>query len=71
MVVLVEYATESISSSDGELVQSVWFGDRWGEWALWRCAVQGAGVSGDRCRTLRIRTGRAGGGLVHDQGAVE
>jgi hypothetical protein len=39
MVVLVKDAAESISSSNGELVQSVRFGDRWGEWAKGSCGM--------------------------------
>jgi hypothetical protein len=42
MVVFVKDAAESISSSDGELVQLLCFGDRWGEWAKGSCGVQGA-----------------------------
>jgi hypothetical protein len=42
MVVLVEDAAETITSSDGEAVQLAWFGDRLGEWASWSCVVQGA-----------------------------
>jgi hypothetical protein len=33
MLVLVQGAAESISSSDGQLVQLDWFGDRLGECA--------------------------------------
>ena len=40
-MVLVEDAGESISSSDGEVIQSVRFDDRRGEWATWGCALQG------------------------------
>ena len=41
-MVLVEDAAKSITSSDGELIQPVCFGDRWGEWATGSRAVQGA-----------------------------
>jgi hypothetical protein len=32
MLVFVEYAAESVSSVDVELVESVWFGERVGGW---------------------------------------
>jgi hypothetical protein len=41
-VVLVQDAAESISPSDGELVQCLCFGDRLGEWAKGSCGMRGA-----------------------------
>ena len=41
-MVFVKDAAESISPSDGELVQFLCFGDRSGEWAKGSCGVQGA-----------------------------
>jgi hypothetical protein len=41
MLVFVEYAAESVSSADVELVESVWSGDWLGRWPEGR-AVQGA-----------------------------
>lgn len=51
MVVLVKDAAESISPSDGELVELLCFGDRLGEWAKGRCGMQGA--VGCRARWVR------------------
>ena len=42
MVVFVKYAAESILSSDGDVIQSVWVGDRLGELVTWGCGMQGA-----------------------------
>lgn len=44
MLVLVEDAAESVLPADVELVESVWFGERFGRWSQ-RCAVRGAVVS--------------------------
>ena len=38
----MKYAAESILSSDGDVIQSVWVDDRLGELATWDCSTQGA-----------------------------
>ncbi|WP_308288966.1 hypothetical protein [Streptomyces humicola] len=42
MLILVQDAAESITSSDVAVVESVRFGDRLGEWAQGCCGLKGA-----------------------------
>jgi hypothetical protein len=71
MVVLVEDAAESIFSSDVELVQSIRFDDRWGEWAKWSCGLQGAVCPMIVIGRLEFVQDVQEVGLVQDEGAVE
>jgi hypothetical protein len=71
MVVFVKDAAESISLSDGELVEFLCFGDRWGEWAKGSCGMQGAVGSVVVVTRFEFAQGVQQGGLVKDEGAVE
>jgi hypothetical protein len=71
MVVFVKDAAESISPSDGELVQFLCFGDRLGEWAKGSCGVQGAVGSVVVVERFEFAQGVQQVGLVKDGGAVE
>jgi hypothetical protein len=70
-VVFVEDAAESILSSDGDVIQSVWFGDRLGELATWSCGMQGAVCSVVVVERCAFAQGVQKVDLVHDEGAVE
>ena len=71
MVVFVKDAVESISSSDGELVQLLCFGDWLGEWAKGSCGMQGAVGSVVVVERFEFAQGVQQVGLVKDEGAVE
>ena len=71
MVVFVEDAAESISSLDGEVIQSVRFDDRRGEWATWSCALQGAVCPVVVIERFEFAQDVQQVGLVQDEGAVE
>lgn len=70
-MVLVEDAAESISSSDGEVIQSAGFGDRWREPATWGCALQGAVGPVIVVEPFEFTQGVDEVGLVQDECAVE
>ena len=71
MLVLVEDAAESITSADVEVVESVRFGDRFGQWAEGCGAVQGAVGPVLVVEGLELAECVQEVGLVPDQGAVE
>src|SRR4051812_32661547 len=70
MLVFVEYAAESVSSADVEVVELLWFGDRIGGRPE-RRAVQGAVVPVLVVVGLELAECVEQVGLVPDQGAVE
>lgn len=70
-MVFVEDAAEPISSSDGEVIQPVWFSERLGEWVLWSCSVQGAVCSMVVVERFEFPQGAHEVGLVQEEGAVE
>jgi hypothetical protein len=70
MLVFVEYAAESVSSEDVELVESIWFGERIGGQPEGR-AAQGSVVPVLVVEGLELAERLQQVRLVPDQGAVK